>query len=297
MPHPPCPIPRPLPAAVLDRLARELAEGHAGAPHASLVRARPSARGVDVGLCALPEGVHPAEALVGHVIPPAWVASGVVAPAHARPVEEAPAHGTGTPTTVVMLVGRDGHVTSHAVGIDGLEAGSEPPIGRIPDLLRRTVGLPTAPTTTPAAEWWRACWLDALVAAAAVDPGPDPDRPLTSTLPPDLVQALVDEPALCDVAGWGRIRKLAAMPDPPPEPGPAAVRASVAPFVDPAQAAWFDDGCFARWLLDALPSVEELLDLAAALVAPELLDLLRQVAGHEGEPAPQGARGGVDAPR
>ena len=317
MPHP-----TPLPSVLLDPIARQVAEGHAGAAHASLVRVRPRPTGVDIGLCALPEGVHPSEALLGHHVPPSWVASGVVAPAWVRPVEQAAARGTGTRTTVVVLVGRDGHVARHAVGVDGIEAGGEAPVGRIPDLLHRTLGLPTPAPGLPAAEWWRACWLDALVASAADEPGaaPDPTQPLTSTLPPELVQALVAEPGRCTEAGWSRIRELAAAPDPPEAPGPAAVRAAVTPFVDPTVAAWFDDGSFARWLLDALPSVDELLELAAALVVPATLDLLHQVSGRsatdgddpgrslvvpagrgpadgDGEPAPGSARGGAGPPR
>jgi hypothetical protein len=140
-----------------------------------------------------------------------------------------------------------------------------------------------------AAEWWRACWLDALVAVAAADPGfrPDAGRPITSTLPAALVQALVDEPELCSEAGWSRLRRLAAAPEPPEGPVPAAVRATVAPFIDPATAAWLDDGSFARSLLGALPAVDELLDLAAGLVPPSTLALLREVSGRS---VRQGAR-------
>lgn len=285
MPHPTCTPPRPFPDGVLDQLVGQIAEAHAGAPHASLLRLRPGADGVEVGLCSLPPGVHPCEALLGHVVPPAWAASGVVAPGWARRLDRPDDPGTGT--TVVMLVDRDGRVTSHAAGVDvgSTGAGGEAPLGRIPDLLLRTLGLPTPPLLVPAAEWWRACWLDALVTAAADHPGgvPDPDRPLTSTLPVALVEALVDDPHLLTEAGWGRIRLLAARPDEPEDPGAAAVRAAVGPHVAPALAAWMDDGCFGRWLLDALPSVDELVEAAAALVPPALLDQIRRVT-HRPEP-------------
>lgn len=299
-----CAVARPLPSPVLDQIARHVAEAHHGATHAALVRARPGPTGAEVGLCPLPEGVHPAEALLGRLVPPAWAASGVVAPARARSLDGP--DPTGTATTVAILVGRDGHVTSHATDVDRIEAGGEAPVGRLPDLLRRSLGLPTAAPGMPVAEWWRACWLDSVVAAVARRPGlvPHPDHPLTSTLPPVLVQALVARPELCTDAGWALVRRLAAAPDPPAEPGPAAVRATVAPFVTPAEAAWFDDGSFARWLLGSLPSVDELLGLAAALVPPGTLDVLHQVAGRPppspdpaaGEPAPRPAGGGADAP-
>jgi hypothetical protein len=281
VPQPTCSTPRPLPPAVVDELARQIAGAHVGAVHPSLVRLRPGADGVEVGVCALPDGVHPADALVGQVVPEAWTASGVVAPARARSLD-GPDDG-GARTVVAVLVTREGHLASHAVdlaGADvaGLVAGGEAPVGRIPDLLRRTLGLPTAPPRVPAAEWWRVCWLDAVVTAAA-DPGPavDPDHPLTGALPSPLVRALVDDPTLCAVEGWGRIRAVAAAA-PPTEPGPAAVRRTVSPFVDAAAAAWMDDGCFARWLLTALPSVDELLALADDLLPPDVARQLRAVA-------------------
>ncbi|QYG94098.1 hypothetical protein HC251_17735 [Iamia sp. SCSIO 61187] len=282
MPQPTCSTPRPLPPALVDELARQIAGAHVDAAHASLVRLRPGADGVEVGLCALPDGVHPADALVGQVVPAPWTASGVVAPARARSLD-GPDEG-GTRTVVAMLVTRDGHLTSHAVDLDGadlagLAAGGEAPVGRLPDLLRRTLGLPTTPPRVPAAEWWRVCWLDAVVTAAAGAGGTvDADHPLTSTLPSPLVRALVDDPTLCAVEGWGRIRALAAAPEPPSDPAAAAVRRSVAPFVDPPAAAWMDDGCFARWLLAALPSVDELLALADDLVPADVAAQLRAVA-------------------
>lgn len=282
MPHPTCSNPRPLSPAVVDELARQIAGAHVEATQPSLVRLRSGVDGVEVGLCALPDGVHPADALVGQVVPEPWTASGVVAPARAHSLD-GPDEG-GTRTVVAILVTRDDHLASHAVDLDGadvagLAAGGEAPVGRIPDLLRRTLGLPTRAPRVPAAEWWRVCWLDAVVTAVA-DPGRevDADRPLTSTLPLPLVRALVDDPSLCAVEGWGRIRALAATADPPTEPGPAAVRRSVAPFVDPVAAAWMDDGCFARWLLAALPSVDELLALADDLVPADVAAQLRAVA-------------------
>jgi hypothetical protein len=304
MPQPTCTAARPLPSPVLTQLARHVAEVHRGTSRAALLRVRPSPSGVKVGQLALPEGVHPSVALVGHVVPPAWAASGIVAPARARPTDGS--DPAPTPTTVVVLVGRDGHVASHATDVDGV-GDDDAPVGRLPDLLRRSLGLPTPAAGVPVAEWWQACWLDSLVAAAAAEPGGDvvPALPLTGTMPVALVQALVDEPDLCTEAGWARVRQLAAAPEPPADPGPAAVRATVAPFVTPAEAAWFDDGSFARWVLGSLPSVDELLGLAAALVPRATLETLHEVSGRPppgsdppvGEPAPRPGRGGADAPR
>jgi hypothetical protein len=286
---------------VLDQVVRQVAEANGEADHATLIRVRPHGDGISIGLCSLPEGVHPAEALLGQVVPHPWVASGVVAPARARPVDDLT--GPGTAVTVVVLVGRDGSIASHAVGLPALD-GADPPVGRIPDLLLRTLGRATPPLTVPAAEWWRAVWLDALVAQVAAEPGVPPDlrRPLTGTLPVELVQALVDEPALCAPVGWGLLRRLVATEDDDGDPGVAAVRAAITPHVNPSVAAWMDDGCFGRWLLDALPSVDELLDIAADLVPADVHAAIRTVAhrtpeGPTGEGAPRGAPSGPDPPR
>ncbi len=306
---PPPAGPPPLPRAVLDQLARQLAEAQGEAAHATLIRVRPHTDGISIGMCALPEGVHPAEALLGQVVPHPWVASGVVAPARARPLDD-PVDAAAD-VTVVVLAGRDGSIASHAIGLPAPDE-ADPPVGRIPDLLLRTLGRPTPPLAEPAAEWWRAVWLDAIVAQCAADPAVPPDlrRPLTSTLPAELVQALVDEPALCAPVGWGLMRRLVAAgpSDEDDDPAAAAVRAAITPHVSPSVAAWMDDGCFGRWLLDSLPSVDQLLDIAADLVPPEVHASIRTVAhrapaeptgppGPTGEAAPRGAPSGPDPPR
>ncbi len=307
MPRPPCsprpPAPTPVvPSTVLDDLARHLALSHLDADHATLVRARPDTTGVDLALCALPPGTHPADALVGHTVPRRWAASGVVAAGRARHLDRP--DDPGAPVSVAVLVGRDGHVAHHmAPGPDRDDAGparrgssdaapdvrpgaplpdlDEAPLGRLPDLLHRTLGLPTDPPTGPAAVWWRALWLDAVVAAAATDPRrtPDPATPLTDVLPPDLVEALVADPVLCGPDGWARLHDLASRAAPSGDPGEAAVRRAVAPYADPTMAAWMDVGCFARWLCAALPAIDDLLHLAAALVPSETLAALRHAAG------------------
>lgn len=288
MPRPSCSPPPPVPPSVLDALTRQVAEVHLGADHASLVRVQASRHGPEVSLCALPVGVHPADALVGHTVPRRWGASGLVAPAGARPLDRL--DGASVPIVAAVVVGRDGHVSHHLTasasgsaddgGLDlGAAAAGGPPVGRLLDLLLRTLGLPTAAPGVPAAEWWRVHWLDAVVTAAAADPrrAPRAEAPLTAVLPPDLVSALVAEPALCGPAGWGLLRALAAEPAPPEQPGPAAVRRALAPFVDPSTASWMDDGCLARWLLASLPPVDELMDLAAALVPSATLAAIERV--------------------
>lgn len=289
MPRPPC-SPRPLvPPTALDDLARHVALAHLGADHASLVRARPHAEGVDLAVRALPSGVHPADALVGHTVPSRWSASGVVATGRARRLD-AP-DDPGVPVAVAVIVSRDGHVAHHLARDpdapdDGLHpthlpSPEEAPLGRLPDLLRRTLGLPTEPPREPAATWWRALWLDAVVAAAAHDPGhaPDPTASLTDVLPPDLVEALAADPTLCGREGWARLHELAGRATPPTAPGEAAVRRALGPYVDPSMAAWMDVGCFARWLLASLPPVDDLLALASALVPAPTLAALRHAAG------------------
>lgn len=312
MPRPPCshhaPA-RPVPSEVLDHLAVALSlGGHLGsadgpAPPTVLVRVRPAVGGaadrhpvdpalvdadplgpgsVDLGVLELPAGVHPADALVGRTVPPGWWAAGLVTPGRARVGDgEGAAEGPGAPDapgvaiTAALLVGRDGQVAHHVAGLAG-DPGV--PGGRLVDLVRRSLALPTDPPDVPAATWWRALWLDGVVAATAAAPPSTGPPGVVGALGAELADALVADPDLCSVAGWARLRALAAGPAPADGGGAAAVRAALLRFVTPADAAWMDDGCFARWMEAALPSVDELLGLVEAVVPPPAATAIRAAA-------------------
>jgi len=147
------------------------------------------------------------------------------------------------------------HVPTSAVG------------GRIDDLCRRSLDLPTPAATGPTTCYWAGTLLVALATTRVrcwADVARTANRHLGVTVsvddPTDLAAALRRLGAGLD---WSRIRR--------------AVRdgAHAVPGLDPSAAAWMDDGMFARWSLGALrhaaPLHRVLLDLppptASALTA------------------------------
>ncbi len=276
MPQPTCSRPPtgPLTAVDLDLVADHLVGTHARPGEhpigPALVRARPTPDGVDLALCPLPAGLHPADALLGEVVPGRWAAAGVVASATARHLDE-PA-GAGRPLTVAVVVGRDGGVATRTRTADGVEALDldEAPVGRLMDLLLRALQRPTPPPEGSTWCLWEAIWLDAVVAEAAGGEAP-------GSVTPELADALAAAgPA--GPAGWDQLRRLAAAPEPPPGPD-VALAAALYPLIDPHVADWMDDGCFSRWVLGALPRLEELLDAVDALLPPPRADAVRRALG------------------
>ncbi|WCO66075.1 hypothetical protein PO878_16365 [Iamia majanohamensis] len=283
MPHPTCSRP---PAALapdeLDRLVDHLLGAHPSGPTPSpaLVRARPTPDGVDLALRPLPDGVHPADLLLGHVVPRRWAAAGVVAPATARPVDG----GDGCRLVVAVLVGRDGtvaHCGRDHRGADVLPS-DPPPTGRLVDLLLRALGLATPPPAAPTGALWEAVWLDAVVAAAATGGTPG--------LGPDLADALAATTAPGDHRGWDHLRGLASGARPATGTTDTALAAVLGDLVDPADAAWMDDGCFSRWVLGALPDPAQLLDAVDALLPPGRAEAVRRAVGRDGGGPERAAR-------
>ena len=48
--------------------------------------------------------------------------------------------------------------------------------------------------------------------------------------------------------------------------------------ITPTEAAWFDDGSFARWVLAVFPDPADVVDDLGELLAPAVVDLVRRVA-------------------
>ncbi len=283
------PSTRPLTALDLEGLAEHLVGGHGPATEApvgpALVRARAVEDGVDLALAPLPAGLHPADALLGHIVPRRWSAAGVVAPATAHDLttapEPAPSTGAHRPITVALLVGRDGTTASVARTVaehNPLPLGAAP-TGRLVDLLLRALRRPTAPPRLSTRSLWEALWLDAVVADAARADG-------SATLAPALAHALTTTSTPEGQAGWEHLRRLAAAPETAAGPIDAALAAALDPLIDPSHATWMDDGCFARWTLGTLPAREDLLSAVDALLPPAAARAVHEALD---DPGPHGA--------
>jgi hypothetical protein len=238
---------------------------------------------IDVGLRLIDdtdEGVI--GALTGFCAPVDWLAIGVSTGGNAYPIEEgrdAPRRRVrlvhlvtrlGTSTSVVRLAGEEPRVVV-GKNDDGAI------VGRVDDVCRRALGLPTAPAGSTL-EFWALMWLDSIV-ASATDGAPSTwDEVAAHHLAvrvfaeaePDLVaEASASLGRLgvlvASVHGWSELRAECS-----------AGRWSVE-GVPPAVAGWLDDGAFGRWSTGSFPPRDELTAAACELLSPPLARRVRTV--------------------
>jgi len=219
-------------------------------------------------------GAHPLELLLRFVAPAHWTAIGVAGAGSAHTLD-----ASGRPQRdstlghvfVTVLVHRSGAATTLMHHGDGEPAAiPEPPEGTVADACRRALGLPTADPPASTTGLWSLCWLDRLVGAAAAGPGPRSslgDWPSAAGLHPatSLGPLSSDPHALaraCKVLAatwpWSRLRSHPEAVDLPGLESP------------PELARWMDDGMWARWLLSAFPSRDDLLDSVHNLLPSDL---------------------------
>jgi len=226
--------------------------------------------GVDLHLRPIGCHVPAAEQLCGFDAPAHWDVVGIVARGLARPLA-AGAMPRGE-VVVVHLQARSGASCSMIGAAPGpLQPAGAACGGRLVDVCRRTLGLPTDPPDTPPLQWWAARWLDLLVGVAGLElhrsghelvghfPGPPPAAPA------DLDDLEAHGLRLGRTTAWSSLRAAAAA-------GTLAV-----PGITPGHAAWMDDGMFARWALDALPSCHTSLAELEPRLPPTLAHRLRRL--------------------
>ena len=205
---------RDLDDAFLHDLADSVSRALADNGQGHLIHVSCSAGGADVGVLPL-DGEAPADLLLGTVAPPHWAVLGVAVGGRARPLDRP--GGPATRVETVVLVARDGRVVGRLRQGDTVT--TEPPAyGVTLDCLKRALGLPTPPPEVPPSHLLGAMWLEAVIQAGRVG----------GALPP------------FDV-GWAELRRQAEQSG-WPERG---LRAQ--------DAAWLDDGSFARWVLSTVP--------------------------------------------
>jgi len=232
-----------------DHLAQALAAGdldpcllHVGGPEAD---------GFDLGVLPL-EGRHPTELLLGTIAPPDWHAVGMATSGWAYHASDRGDPGRRRRRVhVVTLVSRTGEHAHRTLADDPALAqqlsGAGLPEGEQVDLLRRALGLPTGPPPVDASAYWTIQWLTDLDAhehvptvQAALDL-----HPAMRLLRHGVRGADVDAEdviaAFHRVLTWPRLRTLAARD-----------RFEV-PELSAADAAWLDDGAFARFVLNRCP--------------------------------------------
>jgi hypothetical protein len=236
------------------------------------------------------------DGLLGWVATPDCQAVGLVATGRLRAFPGAPA-GAVDPDRdrlrIACLVMRDGEVAWKVAGPDGTTASpasAEPPSeGRMLDCLRRCFALPTPPPPVSPGRLQAIVWL-----AAVLDRATRAHRrlswtdvarlhPVAQVLRTDLASDRRPEPipGLLRMAGsawtWEDFHRL------------SQGHSGLEEIVDPALAAWMDEGMFARWVLSELPSAEELLAAVRQHLAPSAARRLTDAVHASDLPEPTGA--------
>lgn len=232
--------------------------------------ATPDSDGFDLGVAPL-EGRHPTDALLGQTAPQDWHAVGIATHGWAYHVAE-----RGNPDRrrhrvhVVTLLSRSGEHAhrTHADDADLRDLlAAELPSGEQVDLLRRVLGLPTDPPPCDSSAYWSIEWLTTLLRAE------DPPQTLAEAITLHPVETLllpgtsIRHADLLDVVtafhrvmSWARMRELASL-------GRFAV-----PQLTAEDAAWLDDGSFARFVLNRCPPLDLLRSRLGAHLSPDAAD-------------------------
>ena len=286
----------------------ELAHHHTAGRSACITGAAHRADTLDICVSEVPERFeHPGDALLGFLAPPTWFAVGLSVPIRARPLDpdeiddndpdsgaecrriDAQDQLTGASRLTVMIQ-RDGTISSLFDGPDmSPMLVAEPPEGWVPDLLRRTLGLPTASPDESLAGFVEAAWLDAIASEVFLDPTCMSDwsrlavlHPLHPVGPPLHGPLLaVETQALELESSWARMRRIWAgsAAGRPPRGRCSTGAGPRSPGQQPHSSAggtavgldsWFDDGSFARWISRTSPPADELLDVILLLVPDEV---------------------------
>ncbi len=251
---------------VLGRLARRLADLVAdGAPHL-VVRVGATRHGVTdltiaaapgrmddlVGWRSDPDAYAVAVAVSGQALGTKGPDDGRATVAVAHVVDR----GGRTASATAPRAGSARHVGSHIVG------------GRVDDVCRRALGLPTAAEHGPSTAYWAGRLLVGLTRSTSLHGWADIADVATTTLG---VLVDPDDPgrlaAALDLLGaahdWRAIRAA------------VAAGAHRVDGIDEAAASWMDDGMFARWSVTALRRSAPPDDVLADLDAPTAAQLAR----------------------
>lgn len=226
-------------------------------------------------LALSPEDFDP----LGYVAPPECRAIGMVATGRLRCLDEAaepPAHLASARSggaRMACVVGRDGRTGWHMVLPDGSELTDVPEEGCTLDILRRCLELPTPPPPAGTGRLAVSSWLGAIRRAAR--PGQLLSWGQVLDLHPVFVEA--DGPlgvpireavteAISNAFDWDLVRQAAiASPD-------------GLGLVQPELARWMDDGMFARWVLDGLRPIDDLIASVRPFLRPSAARRLAHVA-------------------
>jgi hypothetical protein len=211
----------------------------------------------------------PYETLLGFTAPPEWFAMGMLTAGWTYPPDIAEAvdftrqrflpvppsqHPRRLRIHTAYLCTRRGDAYGRTVVADGRTIDEAPSGGRMVDAFRRALGLATDPPPVGVEELFTLRWLTSIAGIARLE-GRTLDWNEVAGLHDavallDLEPDQIDEaaPALHRAGSWERLRQL------------AAEGKGLVPSMTADDAAWMDEGMFARDVLACYPSVAVLLD-------------------------------------
>ncbi len=264
----------------LGALVEIVHEGAADAgPSVALVGTRHHA--FELAFWPVPERYsHPADPLIGYLVPEQWDAIALLATGRLRALDgadEAWSSATG-PTRVTAVLDRHGAAISVIDRPGGPHTLRTVPEGWVPDALACALGLATPPPAESTAAWVEAQWLDRIAPGilGRFDEATTWDwlvarHPLAGKLPHPSPASLgartftyaLDTP-------WSTLRLRDA-------PSLASLHGDLHPMsgdlgVEPAQ--WFDDGAYYRWVMRQMPPLDLLLADLLSVVRADLGDAL-----------------------
>lgn len=224
-------------------------------PHAFVkVCATDEADVAEFGIKRLEPGEHPVDVLLGFVAPEEWSVFGTITFGWAAPLDglRPSKHPKRSRVRAVQLIARDGTEAAVMRATDSeavpLSSGMGPIAqGNVPDCIRRSLGLPTAPPETPTSHLRAMRWLVAI--AARNHPSFDGCR-----------------------VGWKDASALLGdIPDRSWSDERWAAVSSADGFggeISATEAAWMDDGMFSRWVRVCVGEPYEIASLAQSACSP-----------------------------
>lgn len=223
---------------------------------------------------------HPAQVLRGFRAPKHWEELALVTTGTALHIDD----GTAQRAHLVWVCGRDGRGVSvlriedeepHTVR---LGPAPEDHLGLVADVMRRALGLATAPCTEPLRVLLAVTWLERILPVAGERQGG------LSWADAAVLHPAYDLMNRCSVEGSASATDLATLTtDLENNWTWERVRWAVAtgvipvPGIEPEHASWFDEGSFARATLAERPTLRELLEGTEAIAPVSVTSQIRQV--------------------
>ena len=263
---------------LLAELFDELGHEHPRPSLPLLVRAVGPLEAPELGVLPL-DGAHPGTVLLGFTAPEECSALGVVTTGWSLPPGRVDEHDTernrrtgpsaaDRPDRVAVrstvLVARDCRIAGR-LSIDGADPVTSPPgSGVMVDLLQRALDCPTAPPAFGTIELFASVWLTRLADQEVADwpaaAGQHWALELLPGTPDDLPELAL---RLADELDWPSLRR-------------AVARHGWDQLCRAEDAAWFDDGSFARWVVGSYPAISDLWTAVAEHLSPEIASQVEQ---------------------